>query len=96
VPTDWFVVQSYLTKDSPWNPLHATDPTLQQLIDSIPSASPAEQEKAFGEINRFVVDNAWFDPWLWVEENYAVVGDIDVTLQQGQNIPSIYNYSPAN
>jgi peptide/nickel transport system substrate-binding protein len=96
VPTDWFVVQSYLTKNSAWNPLHATDPTLQQLIDSIPSATPEEQEKAFGEINRFVVDNVWFDPWLWVEENYAVVGDIDVKLQQGQNIPSIYNYSPLN
>jgi hypothetical protein len=31
-----------------------------------------------------------------VEENYAVVGDIEVELQQGQNIPSIYNYSPTN
>jgi peptide/nickel transport system substrate-binding protein len=94
VPTDWFVVQSYLTESSAWNPLHATAPDLQELIDSIPSASDEEREQAFAEINQFVVENVWFDPWLWVEENYAVVGDVDVELQNGQNIPSIYNYSP--
>lgn len=95
VPTDWFVVQSYLTPTSAWNPLKATDPELQALIDSIPGGTDAEREEAYAEINAFVVENAWFDPWLWVEENYAVAsGDIDVTLQTGQNIPSIYNYAP--
>ena len=96
VPTDWFVVQSYLTENAAWNPLHATDPELQALIDAIPAASDDERQQAFAEINQFVVENVWFDPWLWVEENYAVTGDIDVELQRGQNIPSIYNYSPTN
>lgn len=95
VPTDWFVVQSYLTPTSAWNPLKATDPALQALVDSIPGGTDAERDDAYAQINQFVVDDVWFDPWLWVEENYAVAsGDIDVQLQQGQNVPSVYNYSP--
>lgn len=97
VPTDWFVVQSYLKPDSAWNPFGAQAPKLDALIEAIPPASEDERDQLYSEINKFVVDNAWFTPWFWVEENYAVASDaIEVELQQGQNVPSIYNYSSAS
>jgi peptide/nickel transport system substrate-binding protein len=96
VPTDWSVVQNYLSPQSPWNPDRTTDPRLEQLVGSIPGASRSQQDAAFTQINEFVVDNAWFDPWFWVEENFAVNDTVKVQLQPLQNVPFIYNYAPAD
>lgn len=96
VPTDWSVVQNYLTPTSAWNPLGTTNDELQALIDAIPGESDDEREASFHEINQFVIDNNWFQPWFWAEENFAVNEDtVTVELQLQQNVPSIYNYSPA-
>ena len=42
------------------------------------------------------MDNAWFDPWFWANENFAVNKTVQVALQPLQNVPFIYNYSPAS
>ncbi|MGF3056792.1 ABC transporter substrate-binding protein [Microbacterium sp. YY-01] len=97
VPTDWSVVQNYLTPTSAWNPLGTTNSELQQLIDSIPGQTEEERDKSYREINQFVIENNWFQPWFWAEENFAVNEDaVQVELQLQQNVPSIYNYSPAH
>ncbi|MEV0381702.1 ABC transporter substrate-binding protein [Nonomuraea sp. NPDC050643] len=94
-PTDWKVINNYLVEKATWNPLHTTDPELAKLIKSYPAAAEKDHAKIIGEINRFLVDNVWFDPWLFLEEQYFVAGPVSVTLQKDQNIPSIYNYAPA-
>ncbi|WP_327583711.1 ABC transporter substrate-binding protein [Nonomuraea sp. NBC_00507] len=94
-PTDWKVINNYLVEKATWNPLHTTDPKLSQLIQSYPAAAEKDHAKIIGEINKFLVDNVWFDPWLFIEEQYFVAGPVNVTLQKDQNIPSIYNYAPA-
>lgn len=97
VPTDWSVVQSYLAESAAWNPLGTTNDDLQALIDSIPAASEEERVESFRQINEFVVENNWFQPWFWAEENFAVNEDaVNVELQLQQNVPSIYNYSPVS
>ncbi|MDR1188632.1 MAG: ABC transporter substrate-binding protein [Bifidobacteriaceae bacterium] len=97
VPTDWSVVQNYITSSSPWNPLKDSAPELQGYIDAIPGQSDSERTASYQAINRFMVENAWFEPWFWAEENYAVNEDVvQVELQLEQNIPSIYNYSPVS
>ncbi len=97
VPTEWSVVQTYLQPNAAWNPFKITDPELQALIDSIPAASEEERQEAYSAINAWEVENVWFDPWFWVEENYAVASDeITVELQPKNNVPFIYNYSPAS
>jgi peptide/nickel transport system substrate-binding protein len=43
-----------------------------------------------------VLDAAWFVPWFWLEENFAVASDsITVQLQPRNNVPFLYNYAPA-
>lgn len=96
VPTDWSVVQSYLAPNAAWNPDKTTAPQLETLINSIPGASQAQQDASFAAINKYVVDNAWFDPWFWANENFAVNKTVQVALQPLQNVPFIYNYSPAS
>ena len=94
-PTEWSVVQNYLQPDATWNPFGSSDPKLQALMDAVPSASPDERDELFAQINQFVLDNTWFSPWLWVPENFAVNDTVDVTLMPLQNVPFIYDYSPA-
>jgi len=97
VPTDWFVVQSYLAEDAAWNPYGTTDEDLQALIDAIPAQSEEQRDESFRKINEFVIENNWFEPWFWGEENFAINdGAVSVELQHQQNVPSIYNYSPAS
>lgn len=97
VPTDWSVVQSYMAPNAAWNPLKSADDELQGLIDQIPAASDAEREQLFADINAWEVENVWFVPWFWVEENFAVASDdITVQVQPKNNVPFIYNYAPAN
>lgn len=97
VPTEWSVVQSYLAPDAPWNPFGTEDPELQGLIDAIPSAAPEEQTSLFQQINSWEVDNAWFVPWYWAEENFAVASkEITVEVQPRNNVPFLYNYAPAS
>ncbi|MFD5316762.1 ABC transporter substrate-binding protein [Streptomyces sp. NPDC127098] len=94
-PVDWTLVNSYLTPDSAWNPFHAQDPELSALIDAVPAADDGEQAELFGEINQYMVDHAWFAPWFWIDETYAVNDGTDVVLQTQQNVPSVYNYTPS-
>jgi peptide/nickel transport system substrate-binding protein len=95
-PTDWACVQSYLVPGAAWNPMGTEDPELQALIDAIPAATEADREQLFAEINRWVLDAAWFVPWFWLEENFAVASDsITVQLQPRNNVPFLYNYAPA-
>lgn len=96
VPTDWSVVQSYIAPNGAWNPDKTTAPQLEKLISDIPGASQAQQNADFTAINKYVVDNAWFDPWFWANENFAVNKTVKVVLEPLQNVPFIYNYSPAS
>ncbi|MDQ0675190.1 peptide/nickel transport system substrate-binding protein [Pseudarthrobacter siccitolerans] len=94
-PTDWVVLNNYIVEKAVWNPLHSSDPKLTALIEQYPSTPEDKRGELVRQINEFLVDNVWFDPWLWVEEQYFVATDVNVTLQTGLNVPAIYNYAPA-
>lgn len=93
---DWMVSQTLLAPESVFNPLRSTDPELQALLDSIPTATAEEAEATFQEINRWVVTNGWFAPWFWVDGTYAHKKDIAVEPQAYQTVPSLYNFQPAD
>jgi peptide/nickel transport system substrate-binding protein len=97
VPTEWSVVQNYLTETAAWNPFGATDPELQELIEAIPAADAEERIELFAQINRWEVENAWFIPWYWAEENFAKASEtVTVEVQPRNNVPFLYNYAPAS
>ena len=90
-------MQDYLAENAAWNPFKTSDPELQELIDAIPSASPEEQTGLFAQINEWEVENAWFIPWYWAEENFAQASDtVTVEVQPRNNVPFVYNYAPAS
>jgi peptide/nickel transport system substrate-binding protein len=94
-PTAWRVIQSYVQPSAPWNPFHTSSPELDKLIAKYPASTAAQAPGVVTEISKYLVDNVWFIPWAFAQEQYFVSGNVDVKLQAGQNIPSIYNYAPA-
>jgi peptide/nickel transport system substrate-binding protein len=95
-PTPWAAIQNYVAPSAPWNTDRTTDPALTAMIDSIPVGTDEERATAYADINRYVTENAWYIPWLMLDENFAVNDGVTVELQSGNNVPFIYNYSPSN
>jgi peptide/nickel transport system substrate-binding protein len=58
----WSVDQA-ISPNATWNVLHTEDPALTELTNSAQTAQGAALPEVLAEINRYVVENAWFVPW---------------------------------
>lgn len=94
-PEPWLAITQWLTPEASWNPFGASDETLNDLIAQAQYASGDEQTALFQEINEYVVDIAWFAPWLDLETSYYTVPGIEVQMQSAQVVPSLYNFTLA-
>jgi peptide/nickel transport system substrate-binding protein len=77
-----------------YNPFKNTTPALQAKIDAVQKGG-AEAGKLAQEVNKYVVEQAWFAPLFRVNQMYYHNSKVNVTPQIQQAVPSIYNYSPA-
>ncbi|GAB3632278.1 ABC transporter substrate-binding protein [Microbacterium shaanxiense] len=92
--SDWNTTQFVLAPEAPWNPLGSSDPELDALIASYPTASESEQVTIAREINEWVIDNVWFAPVMRPDQ-FVFSGDsVEFDVQVQQAVPSIYNYRP--
>jgi peptide/nickel transport system substrate-binding protein len=91
----WEDVQTLATPKAPWNPLHSTDPELEALVSTAQHATGEDQVKAFQDINRGLVDNAWFSPWLRPDNVFATTADVTTTMQAQNAVPYLQRFAPA-
>jgi peptide/nickel transport system substrate-binding protein len=77
-----------------YNPFKNATPELQAKIDAVRNGG-ADAGKLAQEVNRYVVEQAWFAPLFRVNQMYYHNTKVDVTPQIQQAVPSIYNYTPA-
>ena len=61
---------------------------------AIQTGSEDEADTATAELNKYVVDQAWFNPWYRVEGNFAANADTDVTQQSDNAYPYLWNIKP--
>ena len=66
--------------------------TLDYLGESVRTAE--EADAATKELNAYVVDQAWFDPWYRVEGNFAADANTDVVQQNDNTYPYLWNIKP--
>ncbi|ACL38775.1 extracellular solute-binding protein family 5 [Pseudarthrobacter chlorophenolicus A6] len=77
-----------------YNPFKTTTPELEDKIKAVRTAGDAAGEEA-KEVNKYVVEQAWFAPLFRVNQMYYHNDKVNVVPQAQQAVPSIYNYSPA-
>ncbi|WP_345802989.1 ABC transporter substrate-binding protein [Microbacterium sp. AZCO] len=49
-----------------WNTSHVSDPTVDELWNTILTTQGDESKAAQQELNQYVIDQAWFSPWVYV------------------------------
>ena len=77
-----------------YNPFKNATPELDAKIEAV-RAGGADAGKLAQEVNKYVVEQAWFAPLFRVNQMYYHNAKVNVTPQIQQAVPSIYNYSPA-
>ena len=93
-PTAWQEANFLLLETATFNPFHQPDETVSGLVSTIQNGSESEADAATAELNKYVVDQAWFNPWYRVEGNFAADADTEVTQQSDNAYPYLWNIKP--
>ncbi|MET4004932.1 MULTISPECIES: ABC transporter substrate-binding protein [Arthrobacter] len=91
----WSAVNSMVTENAPWNVFHSSTPETKTLIADVLASDEDAAGAKLAELNKYLVDNAWFAPWYRIDQPYFISKNVTVTVQNGQPVPSIYNFAPA-
>jgi peptide/nickel transport system substrate-binding protein len=99
-PMSWFVLQEdpsdfqlanfQIAAASTWNIFHVADPTVEELVTRLQNGD----EEAGAELNRYVVEQAWFAPFYRNQNSKAVDGNTSVVMQAGNTWPYLWNIQP--
>ena len=87
-------VNQIISTKALYNPFKNATPELDAKIEAV-RAGGADAGKLAQEVNKYVVEQAWFAPLFRVNQMYYHNAKVNVTPQIQQAVPSIYNYSPA-
>ncbi|MBE4717738.1 ABC transporter substrate-binding protein [Pseudarthrobacter sp. AB1] len=90
----WVATNQIISTKALYNPFKNTTPELQAKIDAVEKGGK-DAGKLAQEVNKYVVEQAWFAPMFRVNQMYYHNSKITVEPQIQQAVPSIYNYSPA-
>lgn len=90
----WVAINQIVSTKALYNAFKNTTPELQAKIDAVQNGG-GNAAKLAQEVNKYVVDQAWFAPLFRVNQMYYHNSKITVTPQIQQAVPSIYNYTPA-
>lgn len=89
---DW-IVYSSLIQPGTFNFFGTTDPQINALAAKARTMSDADAAGVYRDMNRRVVDEAWFLPFYRMTYQLVTVPGIKAVPQAGMAVPSIYNYS---
>jgi peptide/nickel transport system substrate-binding protein len=91
----WVAINQIVSTKALYNPFKNTTPELQAKIDAVEKGGK-DAGKLAQDVNKYVVEQAWFAPLYRVNQMYYHNDKITVTPQIQQAVPSIYNYAPAS
>ncbi|GAA1056893.1 peptide ABC transporter substrate-binding protein [Agromyces luteolus] len=96
-PADWQLAQFILTPNATWNPFHSTDPTVADYLQKIQLGNQDEADQAAADLNRYLVEQAWFAPFYAPGYRYASSPDIEIITMEGGGgaMPALWNILPA-
>lgn len=90
----WVAINQLISTRALYNPFKNTTPELQAKITAVQEGGD-DAKKLSQEVNKYVVEEAWFAPLYRVQQMYFHNNKVNVKPQIQQAVPSIYNYSPA-
>lgn len=92
--SDWQLINMKIAPGAPWNPYKYEDPKVDELINKIHVGSTDEQTAAAKELNKYIVEQAWFAPWYRPQSSFVTDAKTKVEVQTGNAYPFIWSFSP--
>lgn len=93
-PTTWETLTLDLLPTAAWNPFHVEDATVTRLAKEVQTGSEKEADAAAKELNKYIVEQAFFAPWYRLETVYATDSKTSVKTQPGNYYPYLWNFEP--
>lgn len=91
---DWQLIQFMIAPNAVFNPFHATDPEIEALLTEIQNGDPETQAEKAAELNRYLVEQAWFAPFYRVQGSFALDANTTVEMLPTNAYPAIYDFAP--
>lgn len=93
---DWQLINFMIAPTATFNPFKSQDPKVDALISTIQTGSQAESDAALKELNKYLVDQAWFAPFFRVQGTFATDPNTNLEFWPTNAYPSIFDFSPKN
>jgi peptide/nickel transport system substrate-binding protein len=93
-PTAWQVANFTMTKNATFNAFKVDDPKIAAFATKIQTGSDEEAATAAKDLNKYVVEQAWFAPWYRVAGNFAANKNTNVVQQSDNAYPYLWNITP--
>ncbi len=91
---DWQLIQFMIAPGAVFNPYKAEDPVIDQLMTDIQFGDEATQAEKAKELNRYLVEQAWFAPFYRVQGSFATDANTTVEVLPTNAFPAIYDFQP--
>jgi len=93
---DWQLINFMIAPSATFNPFKYEDPKVDAFISTIQTGSQDEADTAAKELNKYVVDQAWFAPFFRVQGTFATDANTNLEFWPTNAYPSIFDFSPKN
>jgi len=95
-PTAWQVANFSMTQSATFNVFHQPDETVAGLVKTIQTGSDDEAAAAAKQLNKYVVDQAWYVPFYRNQGTFAADENTKVVHQSDNAYPYLQNITPNN
>jgi peptide/nickel transport system substrate-binding protein len=92
--TAWQTAQFEISPAATFNVFHVQDPQVDSLLQTMQKGSDADAADAAKQLNKYVVDQAWFVPFYRLQSGFAGDKTLDVKQQSDNAYPYLYNITP--
>ncbi|WP_205855823.1 ABC transporter substrate-binding protein, partial [Phytoactinopolyspora endophytica] len=91
---DWQLIQFMVGPAAVFNPFGYEDPEANALMERIQFGDADEQAAAAGELNAYIVEQAWFAPFYRVQGSFATDANTTVEMLPNNIYPALYSFQP--
>lgn len=93
---DWQLINFMIAPDATFNPFHSETDEVNGYLEAIQYGTEDEAEQALKDLNRYIVEEAWFAPFYRVQGSFAVDANTTVDFWPTNAYPSLFSFAPAN
>lgn len=93
--SDWQTATFAVTPDALFNPFKTQRPEVDELLATLQAGTDDEAAAAAKQLNEYIVEEAWFAPFYFVDNIYVSKPTVDVTMAADMVVPYTYLIQPA-